>query len=130
MMTEKNDKKLGIIVVCVAVAMVIFAFVVFLTSKNDAGHTGWQVITYQGAWYLTTMAFFALLGVASLVGGWLWYKKTEDEPNKALGGAIVAAIFFSIAFGKGCTDTANDGVTGPKGRLPQTEVKADSTIKK
>lgn len=110
-----EDKKLNYILIGFVTVALIIAFLVFGFGKNDEGHTGFQVIFHQGAWYITTMVFFALIGAGGLYFAYKIYDTTQ-EMGKSIIALIVGLVFFVIAFGKGCTDKANDGVTGPGGR--------------
>lgn len=122
MATSKQDKTMGRIVLGVAAAFVLFALLVFGFGKNDYGHTGFQIIFSQGTWYVITMLLFFALAVAAAYGAFRVYNREQDLTLGVYALAVVAIVFLSIAFGKGCTDKDNDGVTGPRGR-PVVETK-------
>lgn len=116
----KDDSKLGIGVLSGVALMIIVGVSVFLFGENDQGNTGWEIISHQGGWYLSTMGLFAGAGLAMLYYGYKAYQKSQ-EAKSMIGPIIICFVFWCLTFGKGCTDKANDGVTGPKGR-PTTQV--------
>lgn len=98
----------------IAVVLILFvAVVAYLFTGNP---TGWQVLKAQDGWYLATMLAFFAAGVYAIWRGIASYQKTQ-EAKSFRPAFIVFAIFCAIAFGKGCTDKTNSGVTAPSGRI-------------
>lgn len=111
---KDNTDFLMKIVYVVGLAFVIIALLTFLVGKNDQGNSGGYIIFHQGAGYLLLMVVFALIAAGAIIYGLNAYKRTQ-ETKSLLVPFIVAVVFIVIAFGKGCTDKANNGVTGPRG---------------
>lgn len=113
---KQQEKRQNTILVAALGAVILIALLVFGFGKNEWGHTGFEVVFHQGAWFLITMLFFFALAVAAAWYGWRVYSRTQEFFGVPLALAIVAIIFIGIAFGKGCDVKGSDGVTGPKGR--------------
>lgn len=109
----KKNKEMGYLVIGLSI-MIIAAFIHFLVNA-DGGLSGWQILKREGA------AFWIGILLAGVVAGGLTkfamlrYRKTQEGMSVI---PIIVAIFIviAIAFGKGCTDKANGGVTTEKGR--------------
>lgn len=128
------DEKPGTSFLIGAAAILLFGVVYFLFSKNNAANphsvTGWEVIRNQNfSFWLWAIVFTAL---AAAVIYFLNRYLINGGDSKPFGNWwIVIAIFLSIAWGKACTDKANDGVTAPgytpiektdDGRVPAEEL--------
>ncbi len=114
--------------------ILLIAVCVFLFTKDNAANpysvTGWQVLGMQSfSFWLWAIFFTALAGV----GIWAANKYLiNGGDSKPFGNWwILIAVFLSIAWGKACTDKANDGVTAPgftptekvdDGRVPAEEL--------
>lgn len=110
---KDNTNQLMNIVYIVAITFVIIAICTFLINK-DGGVSGWYVITHNGFGYIALMIFFSAVAAAAIVFGIKRYNKTQ-EGKSIIPYIVVAFIFLAIAFGKACTDKANNNVTGPGG---------------
>lgn len=94
------------------IGFIVIALIAFL-GKGGSAVSGWQIVFNQtfGEWF--RMVFFS-----ALAGGIVWlyikfYNRTQDTKGSFVF-AVALLVFVSIAFGKACTDKANDGVTSGK----------------
>jgi hypothetical protein len=110
----KKNKEAKILALALSL-MLLIAAGIFLFTPNEYGHTGAQIIFSQGFWYLFWMGVFVLIALIAVVAAVRIYRKTGNA-NKLGLPIFIAIVFLGIAFGKGCTDKANDGVTSPAGR--------------
>lgn len=101
----------------VAVAITVFLIVAaidFFFTKTG-GVNGWQIVFNQTANEWFWMIFFSALAGGVVWGYTKFYNKKQDTKGyRPFAWAFI--IFVSIAFGKGCTDKANGGVTSGNGR--------------
>ena len=108
-------KESGMLYVVAGLAVIIIVAIIAFLGKGGTEVSGWQIITNQtfGEWFWMLFAS-AIAGV--IVWAYIkYYKKTQDA--KGMVPFIVAfMLFVAIAFGKGCTDKANEGVTSGNGR--------------
>lgn len=107
---KDNTSLLMKIVIGFIGAVAVFALVTFLAGG------GAQVLGHEGAGFWISLVLFVAFAV---LAGWLGYRRytrTQDGID-TVPYLIVVAILLGIAFGKGCTDKANDGVTTAKGRV-------------
>lgn len=106
--TNNPGKLIGISVgIIILVALIAFLF----TGEP----TGWQVIFNQGAAYILSMFFFFAISLVAIYAAYRVYNKNQETTLGFWAAIVVAVVFIAIAFGKGCTDKANSGVTGPGG---------------
>lgn len=118
-------KESGMLWVVAGCAVFIIVALVTFLGKGGTTVSGWQIIANQtfGEW-------FWMLFASAIAGVVVWayikfYKKTQDSKG-IVPFAIAFMLFISIAFGKACTDKANEGVTSGKGR-PGGAAQVDST---
>src|SRR5690242_6917159 len=109
-----EDKKWGWITLGIVVTFFIIAVSAFL-GKDEGGISGWQALGQQSA------GFWVLASLLSLGAGVIVHFATKaikkgSDSRITIPAFIVIGVFLSIAFGRACTDKANDGVTSPKGR--------------
>lgn len=119
----KNNKTTAAMIAVVSVILLISGYTFFFDS-DEGGITGWETLKQEGPnfWF---GVLFGSVG-AAVVLHYLVKKVTKSGGvGVGYGSLIAVAIFLSIAFGKGCTDKANDGVTTEKGR--PVPVKQDSS---
>jgi hypothetical protein len=113
----------------VAAFFLLIGMLIFLFTKDNAANphsiTGIQALGQQGlSFWLWAIVFTAL---ASAVAIWA-FKRFATEDSSSFGNFwIIFGIFLAIAWGKGCTDKATDGVTSSKGR--PVPVQIDTTRK-
>jgi len=103
---------------------IVIATIVYL-SNSDGGSSGWQIVMNQTGNEWFWMIFASIVSGVVVWAYTKFYKKTQDTKS-IVPFAVAFALFFSIAFGKGCTDKANGGVTSGKGR-PGGAAKVDSS---
>jgi hypothetical protein len=115
MSNQKDNTDFLMNIVYVGILAFIIIAIIAFAGKDAEGHGGFQIIFNQGPLYIASMIFFALVAAGAAVFGISRYRKTQ-KTNSLVAPGIIMVIFLAIAFGKGCTDKANDGVTGPKGR--------------
>ena len=113
---KENKVMAGVIVF--VLAAIIFAVTQFLFTKSgdyEGAITGVQALQQQ-----TTEFWLNAIGwsVASGVALYFAVKKIKKMAGFGVPLTVLvpAIIFIAIAWGKGCTDKANDGVTSGKGR--------------
>jgi hypothetical protein len=135
LITWIKEHKAAAIALGLLAVMLIIAACEFLFVKGNNQYTGWQILGMQGANFWITAVVCSVL--AGLVAGYVVKKiKADDGDSRTtfVPGFIVIAAFLGIAFGKGCTDKANDGVGTEKGRPTQvidsTRVPAEDLIPK
>lgn len=107
--------------------IVVAGLIEFLFNKGNNLFTGWQILKNQtfGEWF--RMFFFTILAAGTFYAFLKYYKKEQDTRGiKVFVFALMA--FVAIAFGKACTDKANDGVTSGKGRPVKVEQKDDGRV--
>lgn len=132
-MKKSTDKTIIAMIIFVS-AVLIIGMSVFLFQKNCAEcYTGWQILGMQGLNFWGSAIFFSVLGF----GGIFFLVKKVINAGGAgvpLSWAIPIIIFFSIAFGKACTDKANNGVTSekykPTGPVDDGRESAEDQLKK
>ncbi len=132
------DEKPGTSFAIVASIILFIGVLIFLFTKDNAANpnsiTGWEVLGQQSFSFWLWAAFFSLLagGVVAFLSKYF----RADGDSKSFGVAwIVIGAFLAIAWGKGCTDKANDGVTAPQGRpdavqIDTTRVPAEDLLPK
>lgn len=110
------DEKPGTAFAIVAAAILFIGGGIFLFTKNDSKNpdsvTGLQVLGQQNF----SFWLWAIVITAAIVVGIIAINKylIKGGDSKAFGNWwIVMAIFIGVAWGKGCTDKANEGVTSP-----------------
>jgi len=118
-------KESGMLWVVAGIFVIIVISIIAFLSKGGTTVSGWEILTNQtfGEW-------FWMIFASAVAGGVVWayikfYKKTQDSKG-IVPFAIAFMLFVAIAFGKACTDKANEGVTSGKGR-PGGEAPIDST---
>lgn len=92
------------------VAVLVFALITFLASG------GAEVLGNEGAGFWIGLILFVAFALFVAYLGYRRYTKSQ-EGTDTIPYLIIVAIFLGIAFGKGCTDKANDGVTTSQGRV-------------
>ena len=111
---DSTDKKWAIPVIGIVLLFIIIALVSFF-GKDEGGISGLQALQQEGtSFWIWAIVLSALSGIVGFFGLKAYDKEKDVKIMKPFALAIV--IFLSIAFGKGCTDKANDGVTTEKGR--------------
>lgn len=133
MAKKKTDPTTRAMIIGVT-AIFVFAIIYFLAQRNcPECPTGWQVLGMNGINFWGSAVFFSLCGFAAI---WFLVRKVFNSGGVGVSLAYVAPIiiFFSIAFGKACTDKATDGVTSekfkPTGPAKDGRVPAEELIKK
>jgi uncharacterized membrane-anchored protein YitT (DUF2179 family) len=123
---KESNKFMGWAVIILGAAILAISFYTFLFTKEtyEGAITGLQALQQQTTEF---WIWAIILSALSGVGVFFIAKKV-----KSLGGHgvplsvfIPIIIFLTIAWGKGCTDKQNDGVTAGKGR--PVPAKIDST---
>jgi uncharacterized membrane protein len=122
---KDNTDMLMHIVYVVGLAFIFIALLVFLVGKNDEGHSGGYIIFHNGFWYVAGMVFFCLVAAACIVWGIRRYNASQ-ETGKLVLPFILAVAFLVLAFGKGCTDKANNYTTSGG----QSEIKTFTPLEK
>ena len=94
--------------------IILIAIPVFL-GRGGTVISGWKTLMNQTGSEWLRMIIFSLCAVAVIYVWIRYYKKKQDGTGYRafLWGAV---IFIAIAFGKACTDKANEGVTSGNGR--------------
>lgn len=111
---DSTDKLWGLVTLAIVVLFLIIGISSFMGS-DEGGISGWQTLKQEGAgFWVSSIILSALSGIALFFGIKVYDKNRDVKMLKPFLLAIV--VFMSIAFGKGCTDKANDGVTTAKGR--------------
>lgn len=111
---DSTDKLWGLVTLAIVVLFLIVGVSAFMGS-DEGGISGWQTLKQEGSgFWISSIILSALSGVALFFGIKVYDKNRDVKMLKPFLLAIV--VFMSIAFGKGCTDKANDGVTTEKGR--------------
>lgn len=116
MATTENKDNTGLlmeIVYIVGLAFVLIALLTFLVGKNDAGNSGGYIIFHQGAWYIIGMILFCLIAAVAVRWGLRRYAATQ-EVGKLFLPFVIAVAFLALAFGKGCSDKANNNFRAPE----------------
>lgn len=118
-------KESGMLYVAIGITVIIIIALIAFLGKGGTAVSGWQIITNQtfGEW-------FWMLFASAVAGAVVWayikfYKRTQDAKGM-VPFVIALMLFIAIAFGKGCTDKANEGVTSGNGR-PGGAAQVDST---
>lgn len=101
-----------------AVILIIAAFAFFGKNSHDDPTTGAQVIAHEGGGFWLGVVVCIIGAAAAIFLGIKRYNKTQDG-NSLTPWIAAALLFIGIAFGKGCTDKANQGVTTKYGRVVQ-----------
>lgn len=130
----KNNKVMTAVILGVLLILGISANEFLFTKDCPDCITGWQTLGNQGGGFWLG----AILGsAAAAVLTYFLVKKVSKEGGVGVSYSWIIAIvaFISIAFGKACTDKANDGVTSKGGReipvqVDSTRVPAEDLIKK
>jgi hypothetical protein len=110
-MKKVSDDKLMKIVFLAIAAFLVIGLTIFLFNR-DGGASGAEVLGKEGGGFWFTAILFAAIGSGAV---YLAFNKFKTTQAKIIS-LIVAAICLAIAFGKGCTDKANGGVTTSEGR--------------
>lgn len=118
-----NENKLMTVVILLIIGIFAIAVNEFLFTKDcQECLTGWTVLKQEGwNFWGWALGLSALSGVATY---FIVKKVKGDGGYGSISMLIPVLILLSIAFGKGCTDKANNGVTTEKGN-PNPQ-KADS----
>lgn len=134
MYTDKSDKKWGIITLIIVALMLVIAGVSFLGRDCDTCISGWETLKQEGPNFWWSAAIFSALAAAATWAFIFFYKKIREfKPVKPL--LIAVIVFLAVAWGKGCTDKANNAVTTEKGRVggpapvDSTRMSAEDIIK-
>lgn len=131
---KKNTDKTIIALIIFVSAVLIISLSVFLFQKDCAEcYTGWQILGMQGLNFWGSAIFFT-----ALAGGFTFFvvKKVINAGGVgvSLNWVIPIVVFISIAFGKACTDKANNGVTSekfkPTGPVDDGRESAEDQLKK
>lgn len=120
-------KKSGMLGVVIGITVVLIIAMVAFLGKGGTEVSGWEILMNQ-----TFNEWFWMV-LASVIAGLIvyayirYYRKTQDTKGIT---AFAAGfmIFVAIAFGKGCTDKANEGVTSGKGRPGKTKPADENRI--
>lgn len=115
-MKEKNGLIGWGVAILVAVILIISLYTFLFTKESYEGAiTGIQALQQQTAEF---WIWAILLSALSAVGVFFIIKKVKQLGGYglSLNVFIPIFIFIAIAWGKACTDKANDGVTSGKGR--------------
>jgi amino acid permease len=120
----KKLKESGMLYVLIGVAvMLVIGLIEFLTN-SDGGATGFEILANQTGSEWTRLIFGTLaIGVVVFLYRKFYEKKQDTRQESLISLAVAIMLFAGIAFGKGCTDKANGGVTSGNGR-PNKEVKS------
>lgn len=118
------DEKPGTALLIGAGIILLVAVCVFLFTKDNAANpysvTGLEVLGNQNfSFWLFAIIFTVLAGVVIWVLNRYLINGGDSKPFGNWW--ILIAVFLSIAWGKACTDKANDGVTAP-GHTPTEKV--------
>jgi hypothetical protein len=131
---KKNTDKTIIALIIFVSAVLLISILVFLTGKDcPECYTGWQILGMQGLNFWGNAIFFSVLGFGAT---FFVVKKVINAGGVgvSLNWVIPIIIFFSIAFGKACTDKANNGVTSekfkPTGPVDDGRESAEDQLKK
>lgn len=119
----KENKLTAAMIAVVTVILLISGYTFFFDS-DEGGITGWETLRQEGPnfWF---GVIFGSVGAAIVIRYVINRVTKSGGVGVGYSALIAAVIFLSIAFGKGCTDKANDGVTTEKGR--PVPVKQDSS---
>lgn len=128
-------KKSGMLPVVIFLAVILIIAMIAFLGRGGTVVSGWEILKNQ-----TTGEWLRMIGFSVIAGVVVWayirfYKKTQDGKG-IFPFAIAFMVFVAIAFGKGCTDKANEGVTSGKGRpggpapVDTTRVPAEDLIPK
>lgn len=121
-----KDNVLMKIVALAVLVMITVALFVFLFTKgvHEGAITGFQALDQQGTdFWIGAILFSVGAGVITYFA--LRKSKNLGGFGLSLKWLIPVIVFVGIAWGKGCTDKDNDGVTAAGGRpIP---AKIDST---
>lgn len=123
MKTWIKENKVMFGVILVVAAMAIFAILTFLFTKDDheGAITGVQALKQQ-----TTEFWIWAIALTIGAGVLTHFVVKKVKANAGYGVSynvlIPIIVFIAIAWGKGCTDKANDGVTAGKGRPVPVQV--------
>ena len=121
--SEKNGTIFGLGVI---LTIILIGIGTFLGRDCPECISGWETLKQEGPNFWWSAFAFSILGGASFWAFMHFYKKILDYgPVKPL--LITCIIFLAIAWGKGCTDKANEAVTTEKGRPDKYKPKIDST---
>jgi hypothetical protein len=103
-----------------AVALILLISVLVFLFNADGGYSGWQILKQEGAgfWIVAIISVVIIYFLANAMVK--RYEKTQ-EGGSTTAYLIAIAVFLAIAFGKGCTDKANGGVTTSQGRPAATK---------
>lgn len=116
MYTDKSDKKWGIITAFIVGLMLFIAGRTFLGRDCSTCISGWETLKQEGPNFWGTAILGSVLAAVAGAAFFYFYKKIKEfKPVKPLLIALIA--FIAIAWGKGCTDKANNAVTTEKGRI-------------
>lgn len=121
---KKNDT----LQVALGVAIVVAIAIPVFLGRGGTVISGWQVLMNQSAGEWFRMILFSLLAGVVIFFWIRYHRKTQDGRNYR---AFLwsAVIFISIAFGKACTDKANEGVTSANGRpKPATTIPYEDRV--
>lgn len=116
----KNNKATAGMIALVAGILLVSGYTFFFDS-DEGGVTGWETIKQEGPnfWF---GVLFGSVGAAVVIH-YLVKKLTKSGGvGVGYGSLIAVAVFLSVAFGKGCTDKANNAVTTEKGRPNPVQV--------
>ena len=119
-----KDKPTAIMVIAVGVMLLIALFDFLFTKDAADSFTGLRTLGQEGwNFWIWAIVLPIAAGVLVYFGVRIYNKNAEPSTLKAF--LIAAIAFLVIAFGKGCTDKANKGVTTENGR--PVPVATDST---
>lgn len=118
-----NKNKWTTVLIAFAVVILLISLREFLFTRDCPDCiSGWETLGQQtGGFWLG--AVLSSLAIAAIVHFLVKKLKVSGGVGVGYGSLIAIAVLLSIAWGKGCTDKANDGVTSGKGRV--NKVQAD-----
>jgi len=112
---NQKDNRLMKIVFGFVAAAIVAAIAIFLFSRDPGGISGAETLGQEGASFWIWAVILTLASIASAVYGYRLFIKNQ-KPITIIVAAVVVVVLLAIAWGKGCTDKANDGVTTEHGR--------------
>ncbi len=103
--------------IAVAVGLMLIVGVIEFLGKHGTITSGFEILMNQTANEWFWMIFGSVFCGGLVYAFYKYYQKQQDVPgNMVRSFAAAFMIFAGIAFGKACTDKANEGVTSGNGR--------------